>query len=190
MNRSFVLRTLTPLLISGFFSIPVAHAEDAPAAAEGAAAPAAAVTPDPNDPSTWPSWVTLNEASGKDLSPYGYVLTRKRNTGLIVTGAAVFGASYLMSTGIGAIASDVDPTSGAAFMFVPVVGPVIWAVTDGTSASGAYALALDSVAQTTGVVLFALGLNGTQGWERNSTKLLFTPRASADGVGLQASGTF
>lgn len=166
--------------------LPLAVLAAAPAHAQEAA-PAAA---QPVDTSKWPKFIPNADVAGRDLSQYGYVRKRKLNNGLIAAGASVFGATYLTSTFVGALATDIEGTNDAVWMFVPVVGPIGWAATDGGSGFGNYILGVDALAQAAGITLLTIGLVGQDGWERKSPALLMLPTASHNQVGLTAVGTF
>lgn len=210
----FLIGTLTFLGIAR--SIDVAKADDsvaAPPVAAPAPAPPAApaptsapVQPAPPLPSfgpapppvppaaipgteTWPDFIPLRDAEGRDLSPYGYRQTRKLNRRLIGVGAGVFGGAYLGAVAFGRLESDLGAASNAGWLFVPVLGPAIWGVTESSDTATGELVVLDTAAQAAGVVFLVLGLNGRDGWERKPGYLL-VPTASAGRAGVVATGSF
>lgn len=91
-----------------------------------------------------------------DPIPAGYQPAKRMRTGLIVAGAVTFGAVYLSTALGGAIASDTG-SDHAASLLVPVAGPFIM-LGNVRSATGAFALVLDGLAQTAGVAMLVAGI--------------------------------
>ncbi len=117
--------------------------------------------------------------------PQGAELVERRKTGLWIAGLAIFGATYISSVLVASAGGDL-----AAFG-VPVVGPIIWQVREGDRDTTPLIL-LDALAQTAGLVLFALGMRKTRYIEYwastpGGRRLAVIPRISRDQVGLSLS---
>lgn len=171
---------------------PLARAEEAPTAgalplpaASPVGPPAAAVVPP--GPRTWPDFIPLRRAGGQDLGPYGYALAHRVKRPLVITGACVFGAAYLLSGLAGSEGLDAESDHAGMWMFVPVVGPIGWGMSSGGTGLGNYLLGVDVVAQATGIALFAVGMRGEDGWERSFTLL---PAVGPGGAAITAQGSF
>jgi hypothetical protein len=103
------------------------------------------------------------------------------NTGLMITGAALFGALYLVNAGTAYV-------SGEGTVAIPVVGPLIYGQNRDDAGLKLF-MALDFAAQTTGVVLFAIGAL-THHKVTVLDKVAMVPTASSVGAGLSAVGRF
>lgn len=94
-----------------------------------------------------------------DPVPPGARVFGRRKTGLIISGAILFGVTYLLS---GALVVAVDRDLGGDVDYMPVVpvfGPLISSGSDNGSYEGFTGLALMSMmAQAAGLTMFALGL--------------------------------
>ena len=138
--------------------------------------PASAVAPNgeyvaPLSQTTQPTYVPQSVAlSGprmlKDWEPgtpipHGYHAETRVRKGKVISGAIVFGVTYLYSSFIAAVGQDISDASGEdnvlAWMFIPVLGPFLEMMeTDSTTIR--YILALDGIAQAAGVTLLVTGL--------------------------------
>lgn len=155
-------------------------------------APAPSSTPAPG-PATaaedYPAFITLDEAQGMDLRPYGYRRVRRPAKGLIVSGSVVFGATWLTTTFAGSVAADNEEDQAGLFTLVPVVGPLLWLATDGGNHATDYLLVLSTAAQGAGVTLLWLGVKGSDRWERLPAFML-SPAVVPGGAAVQATGSF
>jgi hypothetical protein len=98
--------------------------------------------------------------------PAGYTPVHRRRKGLLIAGPIVLGATYLYTTLIAAIGTDLDRSTGGngstvAPLFVPVLGPFLeMGQTDSYTAR--YLLAIDGAAQLAGAVMLYYGLTTTK----------------------------
>jgi hypothetical protein len=88
--------------------------------------------------------------------PYGYQRQTRARRGLIVAGSIVFGVTYLYTADL---ASESPNYSGAneSWLWIPVLGPLLQ-MTESDSTLGDGALALDALAQASGVAMFIAGI--------------------------------
>jgi hypothetical protein len=135
-----------------------------------------------------PEFIPLSQAGGADLSKYGYERGRKARTGLAISGAVLFGATYMMTTWVGSQGADVERDEAGLLTFIPVVGPIAWAATPGGSNTTNYLLGMSAVAQGSGIAMLAMGIHGKDGWVRRG--VLVAPAMMPGGAGVQASGSF
>lgn len=127
--------------------------------------------------------------SDGQLVPPGYHVETQIRKGLVIAGACVFGATYLLTVVVAAEAGK-----GAEILYVPVVGPFVAA---GVLAKGgelgaslAPVFILDGVAQLAGVGMFIAGMVAQkQVLVRNdvSFQVLPTPLGKG-GLGLTVIG--
>lgn len=125
--------------------------------------------------------VRIRYREGMEVPPGAEVVERRKN-GLWIAGLAVFGASYALSILVSTIDDELIPFA------VPVVGPLIYQVRDGYRDELPLSI-LDTLAQTAGIVLFALGMRKSSYIESWATlpggrRLAVIPRISRDQVGL------
>jgi hypothetical protein len=119
--------------------------------------------------------------------------TRPR-LGLVISGAAMFGASYITSVFTGAMIMEAGHDDGA-FLYIPAVGPLICAAACGSDDEplAATLLVFDSLIQITGITLFALGFAlQTPVYERaeiEGPQLAVAPWVTEDSAGLSLFGT-
>jgi hypothetical protein len=103
--------------------------------------------------------------------PPGYHVSTHVRTGMIVGGAVMFGALYLIDLLIWAGGQDSanscssytyggSSCGGNTFntMWVPAVGPFLQMAQSGTSATGSVVLAVDGLAQAAGIAMFIYGI--------------------------------
>jgi hypothetical protein len=92
--------------------------------------------------------------------PAGYHPETRRRVGVITGGAILFAVPYFFSALSGAVAADNNKwnnTNPAVAMYVPVAGPFIQMATS-DSATLSLVLALDGLAQATGLTMLIVGL--------------------------------
>lgn len=97
---------------------------------------------------------------GMTIPPGGELIERRR-TGMIISGAALFGGMYLIT--VAATASVTGGgisggTGGEPILYVPVVGPFIRAFYDGTIRGARVFFVVDGLVQTIGATLLVVGL--------------------------------
>ncbi len=92
---------------------------------------------------------------GMPMPPGGRIVER-RKSGLIIAGAAAFGAGYLLSAMVYSIDQDVGSPLYDGSLLIPVLGPFLQL--GDTGSSEGLALGLLGTAQAVGVTLFALGM--------------------------------
>lgn len=97
-----------------------------------------------------PRRLRLAYREGMEVPPNAEVVER-RKSGLWITGMAVFLGTYLTSVTVASIDDELRP------FYAPFIGPIIWQIRDGFSDTAALTIVL-SLAQTAGIVLFALGM--------------------------------
>jgi hypothetical protein len=126
--------------------------------------------------------------------PLGYTVVKRTRKGLLIGGAAAFGASYGISILTAAIGEDVssDGHNEVAALWIPVAGPFLqMANTD--SATLRLFLAGLGAAQTTGAILLYYGLTTKKRvLVRNDIvgSMTFTPMAGDGTAGMLLSGQF
>ena len=126
---------------------------------------------------------------GMEIPPGGRVVA-KRRTGLLISGAAMFGISYATS-----ITLYLDVVTFREWMLVPVIGPFVEIGNDDITSGGRLLLAIDGLVQTTGLTLFILGLVSKRHFveyyaELNEPGWRVRPRLGATGGGLDLSARF
>ena len=126
---------------------------------------------------------------GMEIPPGGRVVA-KRRTGLLISGAAMFGISYATS-----ITLYLDIIAFREWMLVPVIGPFVEIGNDDITSGGRLLLAIDGLVQTTGLTLFILGLVSKRHFveyyaELNEPGWRVRPRLGATGGGLDLSARF
>jgi hypothetical protein len=113
--------------------------------------------------------------------PEGATIEKRPNLTLVGAGLGVFGAAYVPSV-IAAIAAcapqkDCTSTGGAAWLYLPVIGPFITA-TQSTSDGGRALAVFDGGLQLTGAVIAVSGLIAQKKfvvWQDKSATLTVTP---------------
>ena len=210
LSRAFLV--FSTLSLFGFSS-GLARAEDplapvgpAPAAVPPAPGPPSPASPPPNfgppppvvppakvpGTETWPDFIPLRAAEGRDLSPYGYRPVRRVTRQLVTAGAGIFGVAYVGSITVSGLLVNTGSPAGTGYLLVPVVGPAAWAYTTGGGdgyGEGTPTAIADTVVQVAGIVLLSIGLHRREGWERTPGFLL-VPVAGAERAGLAATGRF
>ena len=91
--------------------------------------------------------------------PPGYHLEQRPVSGLIATGVALFGGTYLTSAFVGAsaLAEDTD-VDELGLLLVPVIGPLLAVETGEPEGAPAAVLVVDSLAQATGGALLVASI--------------------------------
>ena len=121
--------------------------------------------------------------------PEGARLVEKRRTGMVIAGAAMFGASYALSISLYA-----ESYSFSAWMIVPVIGPFVEAGGDSFTSGDRFILVLDGLVQAAGLTLFIAGLVAkkryVEVWTGNEPGWMLAPRVGPGGGGLDLRATF
>jgi hypothetical protein len=127
--------------------------------------------------------------------PEGTSLDKRPNMAVVGTGLGIFAASYLPSVITAIVAcgpqSDCGATKGAAWLYLPIVGPFITAATS-TSTGGAALAAFDGGLQLTGATIAIVGLVAKKQfvvWQDKATKVAFTPGAGSSVAGVSLTLT-
>ncbi len=97
---------------------------------------------------------------GMTIPPGGELIERRR-TGMIISGAAVFGGMYLLTVAATASVTGGGISGGSGgepVLYVPVVGPFIRAFHGGTIRGGRVFFVIDGLVQTVGATLLIVGL--------------------------------
>ncbi len=93
--------------------------------------------------------------------PAGYHTETHVRTGLVIGGAVTFGTLWLLSAFSAAISSDINSVSGGSSqstaLYIPAIGPFIQ-MTQTSTATGNFFLAIDGIAQIGGLAMFTIGL--------------------------------
>ena len=138
------------------------------------------------------------EISDYDFSrpiPMGYTMVKRQRKGMLIGGAAAFGASYGISILVAAIGEDTKnsgETNPVAAMWIPVAGPFLQAIQGDSATAGVFLVGLGA-AQTTGAILLYYGLTTKKRvLVRNDIvgSMQITPMAGAGTTGMTLSGQF
>jgi hypothetical protein len=122
--------------------------------------------------------------------PPGYHPASRIRKGPVIAGAITFGISYLVSTEVGAGATDLNGHATAFALWIPVVGPFIQ-MGGTTSALGNWALAWDGLVQGGGLALLIYGIaSPSTVLVRNDLGLRVLPEARPRGGGLRLVASF
>lgn len=134
----------------------------------------------------------MNYVEGQRV-PYGYVKIEKKRKGLIIGGAVTLGATYFVSTMVGAIGEDLQETgetnSDMSAMFIPIAGPFIQAGQTETS-SGKWWLVNLGLAQTAGAIMLYIGLTSTRTLLVRTDQVSIGPMTANGASGMMVSGRF
>jgi hypothetical protein len=134
-----------------------------------------------------------------DAIPPGYRPGTRIRKGLVIGGAVMLGASYLLSimvAGIGQLITNVDApgTKDYGPVLIPVVGPFIGIGTTHASTGGAFGLAFLGVAQTAGLGMLIGGIAAPQPVlvrnEVGGVKFTVAPQIGASSAGMGIVGSF
>jgi hypothetical protein len=95
--------------------------------------------------------------------PLGYHKEERARKGLIIGGAVMFGAMYLITALSASVANDASgPGYSASWLYVPAIGPLFQMGQNGSNggATGTvdFLCILDSLVQIGGITMFAVGL--------------------------------
>jgi len=121
--------------------------------------------------------------------PEGYMVKTERRPGLYITGAALLGSTYIISTLSATIAME-EGDPGIWPLYIPVVGPFITLATmDNRTPTSAYFLVLDGLAQAAGVGMLAGGLAG-KSWIVPIPRVAYDPNVGQAEAGVQLVGLF
>jgi hypothetical protein len=137
-------------------------------------------------------------------APPGYELQSRRSIPLIVSGSVTLGVAWYVAFVVGymglvleSIGCSGNDCQGGdwALVMVPVIGPIMGAMTLDTTATARTALVMDGLAQVGGIVMLAMGIKTvSHKWVRvDDAKLnwrLSPIRAGGSGMGLGVSATF
>lgn len=118
-----------------------------------------------------------------DPVPAGYMVKTRPRVGLLVSGAVLFGVSYLPSLGI---AATVDEDDELLPLAIPIAGPFVTMGTADAEDSGLFWLAVDGVMQTTGATLFIASFVAEQSYLRRVADAPSTTPSLAVGPGSVA----
>ena len=125
--------------------------------------------------------------------PAGYHPETRVRKGLVIGGAVMFGAMYLLTALTAAAVSDASSgSSNVGALYSPGAGPFIF-MSQSSSATGTFALAVDGVVQIGGLAMFIAGLAAPRNvLVRNDLglNLHFTPVIGRDRSGMALAGTF
>jgi hypothetical protein len=128
--------------------------------------------------------------------PPGYHPRTRARTGMIVAGAVTFGTLYLFTALVAAAGADSAQTNGTSnqygALWVPGVGPFLQ-MTNTSSATGNYVLAIDGLAQCAGLAMLIYGISSprTVLVRDDLAKPLIMPmRIGQDGYGMGVLGRF
>jgi hypothetical protein len=136
--------------------------------------------------------------------PPGYRLVERPRSGLITSGLIITGVAWGISV---TAAAGNDFEDGTGFLVLPVVGPWLTiaarrtencvdtasgTICEASNSSARAALVLDGLVQTTGAVLFVIGVSSTKKrYLRNDVTLSLQPaRIHRDAYGVSMRGTF
>lgn len=124
-----------------------------------------------------------------DPIPAGYMVQSRPTVGLLITGAVLFGVSYLPSLGIAASTDRNDEEYIP--LAIPVAGPWVTMATADSEGAGTFWLAVDGVVQATGATLFFVSLAARQSYLRRVADAPTTTPALAVGPGsVSVRGAF
>jgi hypothetical protein len=126
--------------------------------------------------------------------PYGYHRSERTRRGPLISGAILFGVTYLYSAFFASIGDDLSDggTNQLSWLYVPVIGPFA-EISRSTSATANYVLVLDGLAQATGAALFIYALSSPMPvLVRNDLAMVtVTPTfVGKDGTGMAVAGRF
>jgi hypothetical protein len=125
--------------------------------------------------------------------PYGYSKVEKKRKGLIIGGAVTLGATYIVSSMIGAIGEDLRRSGSTetdmSAMFVPVVGPYFQAART-ESFVGKFWLTGLGLGQTAGAIMLIYGLTNTRTLLVRNDQLSIAPMHADGATGMTVSGRF
>jgi hypothetical protein len=129
--------------------------------APAAAPPEAALRVYPPPPTLYSSPVRPRELDWEDGQPIpeGYRVEGRIRKGLVIAGAATFGAAYILTALGAAIAID-NSEDGEPYepLFIPVAGPFVTIRTADASATATFGLVVDGVVQVGGLAMLIAGL--------------------------------
>jgi hypothetical protein len=111
-----------------------------------------------------------------DPIPPGYAPKHRANVGLLVTGAVLFGVSYLPSLGIAASSDENDDEYLP--LAIPVAGPFVTIATADSEGAGTFWLAMDGVTQATGLTLFIASFVAKTSYLRRISEAPTSPGAN------------
>ena len=107
----------------------------------------------------------------------------KRRIGLGITGAAIFGGTYMINA--------VVATLGVPNLYIPIAGPIVEAVSARSGDGPAYVAVLDSLVQAGGLAMMIAGFaTKKRALIYRDTEVAFAPYAGSGGAGLFAMGRF
>jgi hypothetical protein len=129
--------------------------------------------------------------------PPGYHPRTRARTGMIVGGAVTFGVLYMFTALVAAAGADSAQTNGTSnqygALWIPGVGPFLQ-MTNTSSATGNYVLAIDGIAQCAGLAMLIYGISSPRTVlvrDDLATKPLIAPmKIGQDGYGLGVLGRF
>jgi hypothetical protein len=100
---------------------------------------------------------TLDYIEGQPVPP-GYRVHTQTRTKLAIAGGSLFGGSYLLSVGVASVDSGNQRSSPLLPLVIPLAGPFITIASAGSRDAATLLLVLDGLAQTSGVLMFIIGL--------------------------------
>jgi hypothetical protein len=126
--------------------------------------------------------------------PWGYHREERARKGEIISGAILFGVPWLYSAFFASLGADLSNggSNDLAALYVPVLGPFI-EMTQTSSSSAHFILALDGVAQGVGAALFFHGLSSPRPLlvRNDLASFMITPTPlGKDGTGVAMMGRF
>jgi hypothetical protein len=132
--------------------------------------------------------------AGNGPPPPGAVEVTRYNRPLVISGAVMVGALYLVvGAAVGFMCVDpyIQCNGALLWLFAPVAGPFIAAAQPGIVPAGTALLVMDGVLQTTGVVLGVLGIvtahrmyRITEPYGRNGPRFTIAPVAAGAPIGV------
>jgi hypothetical protein len=143
-------------------------------------------TPTPTGPDE------MNYYEGRPI-PYGYTKVEKKRKGLIIAGSVTLGATYIVSTLVGAIGEDLRRSGSTetdmSAMFVPVFGPFVQAGRSETYVAKFWLTTLGA-GQTAGAIMLIYGLTSTRTLLVRNDQISIAPMQLNGATGMMVSGRF
>ncbi len=147
-----------------------------PSAASSTSSPAS-----PPDLSLDPSRILTTERPTRDQCVEE--VRMKRRIGLGITGAAIFGGTYMINVFVASL--------GVPNLYIPIAGPIVEAVSARSGDGPAYVAVLDSLVQAGGLAMMIAGFaTKKRSLIYRDTEIAFAPYAGSGGAGLFAMGRF
>jgi hypothetical protein len=134
----------------------------------------------------------INDYHDGDPIPQGYRPAERVRKGAIIGGAIMFGVPWLLSATVAAASHDVESTTNADALYIPLAGPFIQMTQTSSSAANLF-LALDGILQCGGVALAVYGIVTPRTVlvrQMGESTIRFAPLVARGAQGIAAVGTF